>query len=111
VSTGVAFLGFLGLFGLFLLFLPEGAAAVNYGLYYALGFTGLFCFAGFVIIGFLHKIFPFLISLKMFEKAKKGAYGKLFSGKTLQYLEYAIFFLFLPGIVSGIISLPCFPCL
>jgi hypothetical protein len=76
-----------------------------YYLYYIFAFLGLFGFAGMVIIGFLHKIFPFLISLKTFEKAKKGAYGKLFSDLKTKYFEYVIFAMFLAGSVLWIFYL------
>jgi len=77
----------------------------DYYLYYIFAFLGLFSFAGMVIIGFLHKIFPFLISLKAFEKAKKGAYGKLFSDLKTKYFEYVIFAMFLAGSILWIFYL------
>ena len=77
----------------------------DYYLYYIFAFLGLFSFAGMVIIGFLHKIFPFLISLKSFEKAKKGAYGKLFSDLKTKYFEYVIFAMFLAGSILWIFYL------
>lgn len=100
--SGIIFLILASLIGLFLTIMPQRElnmfGGIN-GLYYIFGFLALFGFGGMVVIGFLHKIFPFLISLKVFEKAKKGAYGKLFSNLKTKYLEYLIFGLFLVGTV------------
>ncbi len=103
--SGVIFLVLATVAGLSLMIIPERMAGFYYSIYYSLGFTALFCFAGMIIIGFLHKIFPFLISLKMFEKAKKGAYNKLFANMKTKYFEYLIFGLFLIGGLLGIFSL------
>ncbi|MFW0884817.1 hypothetical protein ACMCNP_07250 [Candidatus Acidulodesulfobacterium sp. H_13] len=97
--SGATFLIISTIIGFLLIIISEKTANINYGIYYYFGFTALFGFAGMVIIGFLHKIFPFLISLKIFEKAKKGAYGKLFSNMQTKYFEYLIFGLFLSGII------------
>lgn len=102
--SGVIFLILAAIIGLFLIIMPERIVYFDYGIYYSFGFIALFCFAGMVIIGFLHKIFPFLISLKVFEKAKKGAYNKLFSNTKAKYFEYLIFGLFLIGELLGIFS-------
>lgn len=95
--TGIIFLALSALAGLVFLIAPGRSSDMFYGSYYSFGFIGLFMFAGMVIIGFLHKIFPFLISLKVFEKSKKGAYGKLFGSRTSMYFEMAVFVLFLAG--------------
>jgi hypothetical protein len=105
---GIIFLIIAALTGLFLAVVPQkelGMFGGANGVYYVFGFLGLFGFAGMVIIGFLHKIYPFLISLKVFEKAKKGAYGKLFSDLKTKYFEYLIFGLFLAGSVLWIFYL------
>ncbi len=106
--AGIVFLISAALIGLFIITIPQEKlnmfGGIN-GVYYVFGFLGLFGFAGMVIIGFLHKIFPFLISLKVFEKAKKGAYGKLFSDLKTKYLEYVIFALFLAGSILWIFYL------
>ena len=106
--AGIIFLISAALIGLFIITIPQEKlnmfGGIN-GVYYVFGFLGLFGFAGMVIIGFLHKIFPFLISLKVFEKAKKGAYGKLFSDLKTKYLEYVIFALFLTGSILWIFYL------
>ena len=103
--SGIIFLVLAAVIGLLLIIIPQRTADLNYGIYYSFGFTALFCFAGMIIIGFLHKIFPFLISLKVFEKAKKGAYNKLFSNMKAKYFEYLIFGLFLTGGTVGMFSL------
>ncbi len=103
--SGIIFLVLATVIGLSLIIIPEGVVNLHYGIYYSFGFTALFCFAGMIIIGFLHKIFPFLISLRAFEKAKKGAYNKLFSNMKTKYFEYLIFGLFLIGGFLGIFSL------
>jgi hypothetical protein len=106
--TGIIFLILATVIGLLLVIIPQKDlnlfGGIN-GVYYIFGFLGLFGFAGMVIIGFLHKIYPFLISLKVFEKAKKGAYGKLFSDLKTKYLEYLIFGLFLAGSILWIFYL------
>ena len=101
--AGIALLIFATFTGLF--FNMSGWIHGAFFVYYLLGFTALFGFAGMVIIGFLHKIYPFLISLKVFEKAKKGAYGKLFSDLKNKYFEYIIFILFIAGSVLWIFYL------
>lgn len=103
--SGVISLILAVVIGLLLIIIPEKLIDFNYGIYYSLGFTAFFCFAGMIVIGFLHKIFPFLISLKIFEKAKKGAYSKLFSNMKAKYFEYLIFGLFLIGGLLGMFSL------
>ncbi len=106
--AGVVFLISAALIGIFIITIPQEKlnmfGGIN-GVYYVFGFLGLFGFAGMVIIGFLHKIFPFLISLKVFEKAKKGAYGKLFSDLKTKYFEYIIFALFLAGSILWVFYL------
>ncbi len=106
--AGIIFLKLAVIIGLMLAIIPQRElnlfGGIN-GLYYVFGFLGLFGFGGMVIIGFLHKIYPFLISLKVFEKAKKGAYGKLFSDLKTKYLEYLIFGLFLAGSIFWIFYL------
>jgi hypothetical protein len=98
--SGIIFLIAAAIIGLFIEILQQKYlnmySGIN-GVFYILGFISLFGFGGMVVIGFIHKIFPFLISLKAFEKAKKGAYGKLFSDLKTKYLEYLIFGLFLAG--------------
>ncbi len=107
IYSGIIFLVAAIILGAILFFLPESLRSSSYGigLYYMFGFTALFCFSGMIIIGFLHKIFPFLISLKVFEKAKKGAYSKLFSNMKTKYLEHVIFALFLIGGLLEMLSL------
>ncbi len=106
--AGIIFLVMTVLIGLFIITIPQEKlnmfGGIN-GVYYVFGFLGLFGFAGMVIIGFLHKIYPFLISLKVFEKAKKGAYGKLSSDLKTKYFEYAVFGLFLSGSILWIFYL------
>ncbi len=106
--TGIIFLILATITGLFLTITAQKdlnmLGSIN-GVYYIFGFLALFGFAGMVIIGFLHKIYPFLISLKVFEKAKKGAYGKLFSDLKTKYFEYLIFGLFLTGSILWIFYL------
>ncbi|MHB8231482.1 MAG: hypothetical protein ACYDDB_01090 [bacterium] len=106
--SGIIFLILAALIGLFLTIMPQRElnmfGGIN-GSYYTFGFLALFGFAGMAVIGFLHKIFPFLISLKVFEKAKKGAYGKLFSNMKTKYFEYLIFGLFLIGTIIWIFYL------
>lgn len=108
LSGGIIFLILAAFIGLFLAIVPgtelNMLSGIN-GLYYTSGFMALFGFAGMVVIGFLHKIFPFLISLKVFEKAKKGAYGKLFSDMKTRYFEYLIFSLFIAGLCFWIFYL------
>ncbi len=96
--AGIIFLLSAVFAGNIILFLPARAIAENQGIYYAFGFTGLFGYAGMVIVGFLHKIFPFLISLKKFEKVKKGAYKGLISNMQKKYLQYFDAILFIAAI-------------
>ena len=109
--AGIIFLVAAVIAGLVINAVPQEKLSVLIGingayyLYYIFAFLGLFSFAGMVIIGFLHKIFPFLISLKAFEKAKKGAYGKLFSDLKTKYFEYVIFAMFLAGSILWIFYL------
>lgn len=101
----INFLALSVILGIVRAFYPSLLSPYGVGFTYAMGFAALFCFAGMAVIGFLHKIFPFLVSLKMFEKAKKGAYGKLFGTKTLHYFEYGILAVFIIGIISLTVSL------
>ncbi len=104
----IIFLIFSAATGLLLTIAPQteldSYSGIN-GIYYSFGFLALFGFAGMAIIGFSYKIFPFLISLKIFEKTKKGAYGKLFSDEKTKYLKYLIFALFLSGTILWIFYL------
>lgn len=103
--SGIIFLIIATAVGLLFIILPHSRITLNYGIYYILGFAALFGFAGMAVIGFLHKIFPFLISLKVFEKAKKGAYGKLFFNMKTKYFEYLIFGFFLTGTILWLVYL------
>jgi hypothetical protein len=96
--AGILFLLSAVFIGNIILFLPARAIAENQGIYYMFGFIGLFGYAGMAIIGFLHKIFPFLISLKKFEKVKKGAYKGLIGNMQKKYLQYFDVTLFIAAI-------------
>ncbi len=91
--------------GILILGLFSRTITQNYGIYYSFGFVGLFGFIGMAIIGFLHKIFPFLISLKQFEKMKKGAYAGLFRNMREKYLQFVDLILFVTGVLAGAYSL------
>ncbi len=102
---GIIFLLAAVFMGNLILFLPERAIAENPGIYYAFGFIGLFGYAGMVIIGFLHKIFPFLISLRKFEKVKKGAYKGLIGNMQKKYMQYIDLILFAAAVPAASFSL------
>jgi hypothetical protein len=101
---GVIYLILAVFIGILINFIPARVLTENSGIYYSFGFIGLFGFAGMVIIGFLHKIFPFLISLKQFDKVKKGAYAGLFNNMRAKYLQYLYLFLFAIGVPIGAYS-------